>query len=171
MKNNKGITLTSLIVTIVVLIIISGITVDISADIIKQANLQDLRTNMLLIQAKAKTYTEEVTFETANLDSSKEEDATKISNIKNEKLKGVPLENCEIKIQTAAQNAGITDTTNFYYLNTENLLEMGINIEVPEGTYYLVKYDFEDTEIVFTKGFKYNDVTYYKLSEINQIDL
>lgn len=165
MKNNKGVTLTSLVITIIVLIIISAITVNISTELIRQANLQDLRTNMLLIQAKAKTYAEEVTFETANLDS------TKISEIKASKLKGTALENCDTSVQTAAQNAGITDTTDFYYLSSENLSEMGINIEIPKGEYYLVKYNFEDTEVVFTKGFKYKDVTYYKLSEINQIEI
>lgn len=171
MKNNKGVTLTSLVITIIVLIIISSITVNISTELIRQANLQDLKTNMLLIQAKAKIYAEEVTFETANLDSTKEADATKISEIKASKLKGTALENSATSVQTAAQNAGITDRTDFYYLSSENLSEMGINIEVPEGAYYLVKYNFEDIEVVFTKGFKYKDVTYYKLSEINQIEI
>lgn len=171
MKNNKGVTLTTLVITIVVLLIISAITVNISNDVIKQANLQDLRTNMLLIQAKAKIYAEEVTFQTANLDSNKEADLAKISEIKNSKLKGTLLTNSDAKIQTAAQNAGVTDTTDFYYLSAENLSEMGINIEVPEGAYYLVKYNLKETEVVFTKGFKYKDVTYYKLSEINEVDL
>lgn len=170
MRNNKGITLTSLVITIIVLIIISGITVNINNDLIKQAKLQDLRTNMLLIQAKAKIYAEEVNFETANLDSSKEEDLKKISEIKASKLKGTTLADCEASIQTAAQNAGVTDTTDFYYLSSENLSEMGINIEMSEDIYYLVKYNFEDIEVVFTKGFKYKDVTYYKLSEINKIE-
>lgn len=171
MNNNKGVTLTSLVITIIILIIISAITVNISNDVIEQAKLQDLRTNMLLIQAKAKTYTEEVTFETANLDSSKEEDLAKISEIKASKLKGTLLENCDTSIQTAAQNAGITDTTDFYYLSSENLSEMGINIKVPKEAYYLVKYNFENTEVVFTKGIEYKEATYYKLSQINQIDI
>ena len=171
MNNNKGVTLTSLVITIIVLIIISAITVNISDGVIQEAKLQNLRTNMLLIQAKAKTYAEEVTFETANLDSTKEEDATKISEIKVSKFKGTALENCDTSVQTAAENAGVTLTTDFYYLSPENLSEMGINIKVPEGSYYLVKYNFEDTEVVFTKGFQYKDVTYYKLSEINQIEI
>ena len=48
MKNNKGVTLVSLTITIIVLIIISGLTVNLSNDLIKQAKLQDLKTNMLL---------------------------------------------------------------------------------------------------------------------------
>ena len=170
MNNNKGVTLTSLVITIIVLIIISAITVDISKEVVQQAKLQDLKTNMLLIQAKAKIYTEEVTFQTANLDSAKEEDATKILEIKNSKLKGTALENCSTRIKTAMQNVGVTDTTDFYYLSQKNLSEMGINIDIPNEAYYLVKYNFEDTEVVFTKGIKYKEKTYYKLSEISQIE-
>lgn len=170
MRNNKGVTLVSLVITIVVLIIISGITVNVSNDVIKQAKLQDLKTNMLLMQAKAKTLAEEVNFETANLDATKEEDATKIAEIKGTKVIGTALDSCDDAIKTAASNAGVTDTADFYYLSQEDLSKMGINIEIPEGTYYLVKYNFEDTEVVYTKGYKYEDVTYYKLSELNQIE-
>ena len=169
MKNNKGITLTSLVITIIVLLIISGLTANISSDVIKQANLQDLKTNMLLIQAKAKIYTEEVNFETANLDKAKEADKTKIEEIKASKLKGIALVSCDANIQTAAKNAGVIDTSDFYYLSPENLSAMGININVPKDTYYLVKYNFEDTEVVYTKGFEFGNKIYYKLSEINKI--
>lgn len=170
MKNNKGVTLVSLVITIIVLIIISGITANVSNDVIKQARLQDLKTNMLLIQAKAKTLAEEVNFETANLDKTKETDLTKINEIKGTKLIGTALDACEEAIKTAASNAGVTDATDFYYLSQENLSQMGINIEVPEDTYYLVKYNFEDTEVVFTGGYKYEDEVYYKLSELNNIE-
>lgn len=170
MKNNKGVTLVSLVITIVVLIIISGITVNVSNDVSEQARLQDLKTNMLLIQAKAKTLAEEVNFETANLDATKEEDAKKIAEIKGTKLIGTKFDSSEETIKTATSNAGVTDTTDFYYLSQENLSQMGINIEVPEDTYYLVKYNFEDTEVVFTGGYKYEDEVYYKLSELNNIE-
>ena len=170
MKNNKGVTLASLVITIVVLLIISGITTNLSNEVIKQAKLQDLKTNMLLIQAKAKTLAEEVNFETANLDKTKENDLTKINEIKGQKLIGTVLDSCKDTIKTAASNANVTSTTDFYYLSQENLSQMGINIEVPEGAYYLVKYNFEDTEVVFTGGYKYEGVVYYKLSELNNIE-
>ena len=62
-KENRGITLISLIVTIIVLMIIAGITIYNGKSTITQAQLEGLRTNMLLIQAKAKEYVEEVNFE------------------------------------------------------------------------------------------------------------
>lgn len=172
MRNNKAVTLVSLAITIVVLIIISSITTTIGKDVIKQAQLQDLRTNMLLIQAKAKIYVEEVNFQIANLDETKEEDKSKIDTIKAENLKGVALENCEDSIKNAATEIRIDNSLNdFYYLSTEILKEMGIDIEVPEGAYYLVKYDFSNIEVVFTKGFKYDGKMYYKLSELSTIEI
>ena len=75
------------------------------------------------------------------------------------------------KIKKAAKDAGIEDTKDYYYLSQEALNSMGIQIEVKEGTYYLVKYNFEDTEVVYTKGFKYEGKTYYKLSEMKEVEI
>ena len=159
---------------IIAIIVILGIGVSITILVKRmgeKTNLQDLRTNLLLIQAKAKTYTENVNVETANLDTEKEEDSTKIAEVKDQKLKGTALENCDEKIKNAAKQAGIEDTTDYYYLSQEDLNDMGISIEVKEDTYYLVKYNFEDTEVVYTKGYEYKDKIYYKLSEMKNIEL
>lgn len=171
MKNNRGITLTALVIVILILIILASVTINISKETIKRANLEDLKTNLLLIQAKAKTFCEEVTFKTANLDSSKEEDVAKIQEIKTAEYKGTALDNCEHNIKSAAADAGISDFTNYYYLNNEDLSQLGVNIEPKEDEYYLVKYDISDVEVVYTRGYKANDGnTYYKLSDINKIE-
>ena len=159
---------------IVAIIIIIAIAMGIGAFLKKatdEANLQDLRTNMLLIQGKAKTYTENVSVETANLNEEKEEDNTKITEVKNQKLKGTALEKCEEKIKNAAKRAGIEDTKEFYYLTQTDLNDMEISMEVKEDEYYLVKYNFEDTEVVYTKGYEHKGKIYYKLSDLKNIEL
>ncbi len=60
---NKGITLISLIITIIVLLIIAGITINLSNNSVKNANLQTFKTNMLLIEAKTREYVENASFE------------------------------------------------------------------------------------------------------------
>lgn len=161
----------SLIVAIIIIIAISlGIGMFLNKAT-REANLQDLRTNMLLIQGNAKTYTENVSVETANLNEEKAEDNTKIEEVKNQKLKGTALNVCDEKIKNAANEAGIEDSKDYYYLSQTDLNDMGINIEVEEDTYYLVKYNFEDTEVVYTKGYKYQGKIYYKLSDIKNIEL
>ena len=156
---------------IIVIIAIATVIAIVCKKALDKTTLQDLRTDMLLIQAKAKTYTENVNVETANLDTAKEEDSTKIAEVKNEKLKGTVLENCDENIKEAARKAGIEDFADYYYLSQEDLNSMEISIEIEEDTYYLVKYNFEDTEVVYTKGYEYNDKKYYKLSDMQTIEI
>ena len=55
-KKENGITLIALGVTIIVLLIIASIGVYSGKETIKQAQLEEMRTTMLLIQAKSKEY-------------------------------------------------------------------------------------------------------------------
>lgn len=161
----------TLITALIVIILIATGIVVLGKRGFDKTKLQDLRTDMLLIQGKAKTYTENVSVETANLDKEKEEDNTKIAEVKDQKLKGTALDNCEEIIKNEAKKAGIEDTTDYYYLSQEDLNNMGINVEVKKDGYYLVKYNFEDTEVIYTKGYEYQDKIYYKLSDLKNIEL
>lgn len=63
MKNKtNGITLISLVITIIILTILAGISIYSGKETIKKAKLEELKTNMLLIQAKARQYVEEANF-------------------------------------------------------------------------------------------------------------
>ena len=53
-KNDKGITMLSLVVMLVVLMMLATITMYYGNSAMKEAKLQDLKTNMLLIQAAVK---------------------------------------------------------------------------------------------------------------------
>ena len=61
-KREKGVTLIALAITIVVLLIIAGISIKGGTSAIKMAQLEELKTNMLLIQAKGRQYVEDVNF-------------------------------------------------------------------------------------------------------------
>ncbi len=52
-KNEKGVTLVALIITIIVMIILASITIAASTNLNKETQLKNLQTNMMLIQAKA----------------------------------------------------------------------------------------------------------------------
>lgn len=161
----------NLIIAIIIIIAIATVIFIVGKKALQETSLQDLRTNLLLIQGKAKTYTENVSVETANLDETKEEDNTKIEEVKGQKLKGTALENCAENIKNEAKKAGIQDTKDYYYLSQEDLNSMGINIQVEDNAYYLVKYNFEDTEVVYTKGYEHEGKIYYKLSELKNVEL
>lgn len=155
----------NLIIAIIVIISIATLILTVYRKVKQEATLQDLRTNLLLIQGKAKTYTEKVSVETANLEE------TQIQEIKEQKLKGTMLEQCDEKIRKAAEKSGIQDTKDYYYLSQEDLNSMGITINVKDDEYYLVKYNFEDTEVVYTKGYEHEGKIYYKLSELKNVEL
>lgn len=165
MRKQKGITLIALTITIIVMLIIASITTYVGMDLIKQAKLQDLVTNMLLIQAKAKEYLEEVAFQTANMT-----DTAQIEAIKGEYLKGKKItENAEV--QTAAQNTGKIDTSRieeYYYLEETNLEEMGLGqLNSEEYGYFILRYDIENMkiEVINTMGYNGN----YTLEQLQQL--
>ena len=51
-KNNKGITMVTLVITVILLIILAGATVTIGMNIAREAELENIQTYLLLIQTK-----------------------------------------------------------------------------------------------------------------------
>lgn len=178
LNNKNGITLVSLVIMIIVLIILASITVYGGSQIIKKANLENLKTNMLLIQAEAKSSVEEFNFRkfelngteteiTAQMDVLKIEEliGTKVTDETKEKVEKI-LENCkkdEEKLESELENC--------YILDEDKLKKINVNIKVPEGEYYIVEYDFENisAEIYYTKGYNYNGETLYSLTQLNEV--
>lgn len=153
MKNENGVSLPILIILIVLMIIIASVIVNYGINMAEESRLQDLRTNMLLIQADAKKDLEEVCFQTANLDASKEEDLARINEIKKENLKGVLVQGSEAESSIPQE---ITVDENSYYLNETILNEIGVkDLNSEKYGYFIVKYDFTNTtvEVINTKGY------------------
>ena len=148
MKNQKGITLVMLAVTIVIMAILAGVTVNVGSDIIKQAKIQTLNTNMLLLQAKVKTISEEASFN-KNTDNYKGSKITSNEKINNLKEKGV-IENPE----------------QCYLLSKDDLNALGLEkVDIHDG--YIVNYETE--EIIYVRGIKLGNQTFYKLSETQSL--
>lgn len=166
MKKECGKSIVILIILTIMIIIGTSVVINYARQIIKQNQEQDLRTSMLLMQAEAKKWVEEVCFQTVNLDESKEEDLTKINEIKNENLKGINLSNSPIEIQESIKNVpDVTFDETCYYLDEVTLREMGItNINEEKYGYFIVKYDFSNAnvEVINTNGFDGN----YTLTQI-----
>ena len=166
MEKQTGSTFVKLIIATVVMIFLACIAVNYGKNLMQEVKVQDLRTNMLYIQAEAKKGLEEVCFQTVNIDESKQENIDKINQIKQEHLDGVTLSNAATEIQNAVKNIpDITIDETYYYLNEETLDNMGIkNIKLEENEYFIVKYDFENTnvEVINTKG-------KYTLTQLNEL--
>ncbi len=162
-KNAKGVTLVALSITIIVLIIITGIGIYSGKDVIDATKLESLRTNMLLIQAKSKEYVEQATFEMGiDPDSSKKEsvrDKVYSTDAKLEKAENdIPSE------------FGISDTSSCYWLTKEAQSQWGLeDIKLEKEEKYLIKFDEEneEVEVYNTLGFDGK----YSLTDINQIKI
>jgi len=165
LKQEKGITLIALIITIIVMIIIAGIAIYSGKDTIKKANLESLKTNMLVIQAKTKTYVEEVNHKIGVKPDTVEQ--SKKEEIRNK----IYVTNGKLEEQTTIPD-GITSQfeNGKFYKVTQNALEnMGIgNIKIASDEEYLVEFDETNArvEVYNTKG--YNGV--YSLSGLENIE-
>lgn len=169
MDKQTGSTFIKLIIATVIMIVLASVAVNYGKNLMKEVEVQDLRTNMLYIQAEAKKGLEEVCFQTVNLDETKQENLDKINQIKQENLDGIILSNAPEEVQNAVQNVPeITIDDTYYYLNEQNLVEMGIKeIKLEENEYFIVKYDFENAnvEVINTKGYQGN----YTLTHLNEL--
>ena len=156
-NNNAGITLIVLVITIIVLIIIASISVYEGKELIAKSKVQTLETIMLIIQAKAKSYVEEID---AKIWTEKEENK---STKRDEEFlkKGFNLSGTQIPSE-------INNTDyNFYQISENGLIDMGL--KDIKNEIYIVAYnknDYNKIEIIYPKGVVYNKKTYYTLSKI-----
>ena len=128
MRDNKGITIITLIVTVAILIIITGVTISVSTTIVDLTKFENVKTDLLLIQSKAKVLA----------------DQKAIGEIEEEGLYGTKQIGGEydgwyLLSQTDLDNMGIkeADASDNYYVDYENEdVAMEIGIEYKGIIYY-----------------------------------
>lgn len=169
-KENKGITLVALIVTIIVLLIIAGIAVYNGKETIQKANLESLRTNMLLIEAKAKGLVEEANFQLGPnfKNESQENQATKLAEVRQS------IYDDENKLGNSTSISGVPSGVptgdNVYVFTSETAALWGLdNVygELESGENYLIEFDEENATVEI-----YNTIGYqghYSLTEIDEL--
>ncbi len=179
MKQNKGITMVALVITIVVLLIIVGISIGTGSNVIKASQLENLKTNMLLIKVKAKEHVENANFQLGTNFETADNKETRIANAK-EELKGEELKDSSIFDNgiNINQDKLTSDNSNYIYyykLSTNDLSDMGLSKvdSDDKNGWYIIKYDIKnlETEIYNTLGFENNGEKYYSLTEMQNINL
>lgn len=158
MKNEKGMTyIMLLIVMVLIILVIVGVTYFVQKKY-QESQIEDVRTDMLLIQGKIKVLAEKTT--------AKKDDATlqgrKVSdNVEDEKVKSL-LE----KQVITEQEEHFAD---YYILEEEQLKQMGLeNIKLKDGNYFIVNYKTD--EVITTKPVEINHEVYYKLSQLKEVE-
>ena len=148
-KNKKGVTLISLAVTVLVMIIILGITVATADNLLRETDERKLKTNLYLIKARAQTLLDDYLFDgTDKLGDTTSEDIT---------------------------TYGWTeDETQFIYRewDSEDLKVQGIDTSnVAKNEVFIIKYDFvnEEIDIASTRGVVDSDgIARYTLSSLEE---
>lgn len=162
LKQNKGVTLIALTVTIVILLIIAGIVIYNGKETIRRANLEALRTNMLLIEAKAKGLVEEANFQLGP------EKTGDIANIR----KSIYVDENGLSAASEISNipSEIPTGNNVYVFTSDTAYKWGLgNVysELESGEYYLIEFDEENAsvEIYNTLGYQ----GHYSLTQIDEL--
>lgn len=165
-KQENGITIVALGVTIVVMIIIAGISINIGNNVIEKAERESIKTNMLLIQAKTKIIAEEANFVKSPSSEAQNEEQQEESKYLGNKLSDIVEDGETLNQNLDKLKLEADELDKYYVLEQKDLNDMGLNkIQISNGIYYLVNYDTE--EIIYIPGYKYDGKVYYKLSEIS----
>ena len=168
MKQNKGVTLIALTVTIVILLIIAGIAIYNGKETIQRANLEALRTNMLLIEAKAKGLVEEANFQLGPnfKNESQENQETKLAEVRQNIYAG------ENKLGNSTSISGVPSGVptgdNVYVFTSETAALWGLDnvYGEPESEgHYLIAFDEENASVEI-----YNTLGYQGRYSLTDID-
>ena len=165
-KEQNGITLIALVITVIVLLIIGGISITGGTDLINTAKAETIETNMLTIKAKAKEYIENVDSKNWALsDGEKEKENQK--ELKGDKYQLTLLEN-------ETGNIWYEEGYTYYKIEKQALEKMDLPELYEEGEVYIIAYPTEPNsgnlklDIIYANGIKYKGDIYYNLSELEK---
>ena len=174
MKENRGVTLIALMVTIIILLIIAGIAIYNGRESIQRANLEALRTNMLLIEAKARGLVEEANFQLGPNFDYNLTDTTSTQKMLEVRTNIYVTENKLQKLSEASvsipSGSNIPTGDNVYVMTKDAYtlwaLE-GVYNELSDGEVYIISFDEQNAtvEIYNTLGFQGN----YSLTQIEDL--
>lgn len=131
LKIEKGITLVALVITVILMMILVGVTIHFSTDAIQKANLEDIKTDMISIKTRAKIVAEQYNFKDI------------------ESLVGSPI------TDTEAQKLGLTNSDKILKWSSNDLSSQ--NLSSIDGDKYVVLYNLEDPnecEVYYLDGYE-----------------
>lgn len=172
-KEQRGVTLVVLVITIIVLLIIVGIAILSGKGSIKKAELESLKTNMMLIKAKALECVEEVNFKLGPNNQKTEEEKAEIRENIYESNDGAKLKKIS---ELISENQDITISNEIpqdeavYWVTEDTMEKWGLNkIKLSDEEAYLIKFNESEAkvEIYNTIGFDEK----YSLTDISELNM
>ena len=160
MKKEKGITLVTLVITIVLLVIISAITINQGHESIDAVKLQNYNYELQQVQGKVDTIYEKIKLgqeEYITLGSNITESTKAMETLK--EVKNIDYTNIPEEDRDAFYK---DDNTLYRYLN-ENEIKENLDITSNPGDMII---NFQTREVISVNGFEYKEKTYYTLNEM-----
>lgn len=167
LKRQSGITIVALIITVIIMLMLAGVSVYYGSDAVKKGKLEDIKTNMISIKAKAKIITEEYNFkDIENLVGTKLDENAEQEGLQTETYK--IADELKRKFEEKNENGEAKfDITRLYVWTNEDLEAQSLGaINIDNEKFYIVYYNLENTnecEVYYSKGFEEK----YSLSELN----
>lgn len=162
MKNNKGITLIALVITIIVLAMLVGMTGYTSMDVIKNTKLEVFTTEMKIMQEEVNRLYQK----TKTGDGTIQIDGETYNIIKNDnnayETLGKELTEVPKDCTPFFEAAGISDTTGFRYYDTNTIEKLEL-----EGITREFLVNIETRYVISLKGVENKDKMYYTLEELS----
>lgn len=135
-KDNKGITLITLVITVIILAIVAYTGVSIGVNLLNTGRFTNVETYMLLIKSACETRL----------------NAVEIGDMEASQLYGTKQEDGNFK--------------NTYKLSQEDLNEMGVKEAKAKDGYYVDYYADEGIEVIYEQGVENSGEIYHKLSDM-----
>ena len=164
MKENKGITLLALMVSIIIIIIILGIAVNSGNNTLKKSKMGNMISAMELIKVRAEDYYEEISFEEGNKDFE-----TYLMMMKNEKFIKKDAE-----LEKIVLDKTFIENNYFIKWDTIKLKEQGIDSTIidTEEDFFIIAYNYDNREVqnvYYSRGFKLDDENIiYSLTQLKE---
>ncbi len=162
-KNNQGVSLLSLVITIAVLAIITSITLKSGVSNIKQVKMGRILTHMILVNAKVQTIYEEYQFSGNGLISSDDIRYT---------ISDISMDITPEEIEQIAAKAGVdsmqVENWNWYKWDANCLESQGLDKKML-GSQEAFFVNYEHAEILYSQGMSYEGTKYYSMTGLNAI--
>lgn len=162
MKNQKGITMVILVVTIILLLLLSGVTMTVSLQSLHMANVQSYVSKMKVIQGKVDNFVQETT----DIESQGFQKLSDLAMSDKEtydsflQILANPAD-YSIDVTKSWDNALDSDVNQYYYFSAKDLEKLGLKNQDLE-----VIVNFETRNIISGNGIEYQGKTYYRQYEI-----
>lgn len=152
LKQNKGITIVALIVTIIIMLILASVTIQFGTGEIEKAKLEDIKTTMLLIKGRAQIVADKEEFG---------ETYDKTGMLKLADATEYDTSNLQDVFDT------LEDTSNLYIWEQTAMDNNNIDVEITNEDFFVM--DYSTGEVYYSLGYTYKGNTYYSLSQMQNI--